>query len=80
MTISINDSINITQHDNALLLCVITLNVVFYYYYAECRYAECRHAECHYAECRSALVGWSQTNSQILKLVEILLQKKNTLA
>ncbi len=29
---------------------IIMLNVVSYYYYAECHYAECRYAERHYAE------------------------------
>jgi hypothetical protein len=36
------------------MLSVITMNVAFYYYYAECHYAECHYAECRYAECRGA--------------------------
>jgi hypothetical protein len=38
------------------MLSIITLNVTFYYYYAECRYAECRYAVCRYAECRGAVL------------------------
>ncbi len=59
--LSITDSINDTQHNNAMLLgwlssCWVSHFIYCYAecHYTECRYAECRYVECRYAECRSA--------------------------
>ena len=38
------------------MLSVITLNIAFYYCYAECRYAECRYVECRGAMANGLLV------------------------
>jgi hypothetical protein len=45
VTVSIKD----VQHNNALLLCWVSLYSVSHFisYYAECHYAECHYAQCH---------------------------------
>ncbi len=59
MTLSIKDlfvtlRINVTQHDKALPLFLVSLCCVSHsiYCYSDCHYDECHYDECHYTECQ----------------------------